>query len=211
MLKTMISACVFAMLALGATANAQTSATSRLPDDEPARALVFSPALVGTWKSAHQEMRLTTAFDEAVWGSNAKSVRTVELQIQPSGEGVLKVMKQVVDAKGRTVPASTSIEEATLTIGGSRPTISTRIEHDVTVQSAVRTYPDDPVDRWELDGLRVQIVTFADPGNDTLEVRVETPEGRGSFWETLWRDPRTTSRRSAAGSRPGVSGRRGES
>jgi hypothetical protein len=211
MLKTMISACVFAMLALGAATNAQTSATSRPPADQPVRSLVFSPALVGDWKSVPEEIQLTTAFDEAVWGPNAKSVRTVELQIQPSGEGLLKVTKRVVDAKGRKVPASTSVEEAKVTIGGSRDTISTRVEHDVTVQSAARTYPEDPVSRWDLAGLRVQIVTFTDADHDTLEVRVETPEGRGSFWETLRRDSRNTSRRSSAGSsaslsadRPGI-------
>jgi hypothetical protein len=199
-----MSACVFAMLAmlaLGPAANAQIPATSRPPADRQVGSQSFSPALVGNWKSAPEEIRLTTAFDEAVWGPNAKSVRTVELQIQPSGEGLLKVVKRVVDAKGRTVAASTSVEEAKVTIGGSRPTISTRVEHDVTVQSAVRTYPDEPLHRWELTGLRVQIATFTDADDDALEVRVETPEGRGSFWETLRRDSRSTTRRAASGAR----------
>jgi hypothetical protein len=199
-----MSACVFAMLALGVAANAQTSATSRPPADQPVGSPLFSPALVGNWKSVPEEIQLTTAFDEAVWGPHAKSVRTVELQIQPSGEGLLKVTKRVVDAKGRTVPASTSVEEAKVNIGGSRNTISTRVEHDVTVQSAARTYPGDPISRWELTGLRVQIATFTDADHDTLEVRVETPEGRGSFWETLRRDSRNTSRRAASGSRASV-------
>jgi hypothetical protein len=98
----------------------------------------------------------------------------------------------VLDARGRTVAASTSVEEAKLAIGESRPGASTRVEHDVKVVSAVRTYPDDPGYKWELTGLRVQIVTFADEDRNTLEVRVDTPDGRGSFWETLRRDGRGT-------------------
>ena len=66
----------------------------------------FTPALAGAWKSATDEMRLTTAFDESVWGKDAKSVRTVELTITPAGEGTLKVTRSVVEAKGRTVKGS---------------------------------------------------------------------------------------------------------
>ena len=37
-----------------------------------------------------------------------------------------------------------------------------------------------------IDGLRVGVITFNDkPGE--IEVRVDFPEGRGSFWETLRR------------------------
>jgi hypothetical protein len=206
------SACAFAMLALSTAANAQPAATSQRPDDEAGRSTQFSPALAGTWKSAPDEMALTTDFDVSVWGPNAKSVRTVELQIRPSGEGVLKVTRRVVDARGRTVPASTSVEEARLTIGGSRPTIATRVEHDVKVASAVRTYPDDAGSRWDLAGLKVQIVTFDDDADrNRLEVRFDTAEGRGSFWETLRRDARNPARRASERSRPGASRRRAES
>ena len=157
----------------------------------------FTPSLAGSWKSPPDEMRLTSAFDESVWGKDAKSVRTVELDLKPSGEGVMKVTRKVVDARGRTVAASTSTEEARLVIGGARKGVSTRIEHDVKVVTAVRTYPDDPGQKWDLSGLRVQVVTFEDGDRNTLEVRFDTPEGRGSFWETLRRSPpparRTTS------------------
>ena len=201
MVKRIFSACVFAMLAMNIVANAQTPAAAQRPDDEGDSAPLFSPALVGSWKSAPDEMRLTTAFDESVWGPNAKSVRTVELQVHPSGEADLTITKKVVDARGRTVAASTSVEKAMLSIGGSRPTIATRREHDVRVVNAVRTYPDEPDYRWELAGLRVQIVTFDDDDGNMLEVRVDTPEGRGSFWETLRRDARTPSRRTTKPSR----------
>ena len=155
----------------------------------------FTPGLAGIWKSAPEEMRLTSAFDESVWGPNAKSVRTVDLEIKPTGEGTLTVTRKVVDARGRTVTASTSVEEAQIVIGGSRKTISTRIEHDVKVASAVRTYPDDPGHKWNLDGLKVQVVTFEDGDRNTLEVRFDTPEGRGSFWETLRRNAPSSTRR----------------
>jgi len=158
----------------------------------------FTPALAGTWKSAPDEMRLTSAFDESVWGPNAKSVRTVDLEVKPSGEGTLTVTRKVVDAKGRTVPASTSIERAEIAIGGARKTISTRIEHDVKVLSALRTYPDDPGHKWDLNGLKVEVVTFEDGDRNTLEVRFDTPEGRGSFWETLRRSGGATNRRATS-------------
>jgi len=116
------------------------------------------------------------------------------LIIQPSGEGTLRVTKKVVDGKGRVVPASTSIEEAQLKLGGAASGVATRIEHQATVVKAVRLFPDDPSDRWPLDGLRVKIVTLQDADDDSIEIRYDTPEGRGSFWETLRRQRRTPQR-----------------
>jgi len=40
--------------------------------------------------------------------------------------------------------------------------------------------------------LKVELVTFTDGDGNTLEVRFDTPEGRGSFWETLRRSVRAT-------------------
>ena len=107
---------------------------------------------------------------------------------------MLTVLTRVVDARGRTVAASTAEQQATLEIGGSRHTVATRTEHDVKVLSAVRTYPDAPKDSWELKGLKVQLATFTDGDSNTLEVRFEPAEGTGAFWETLHRGARTTSR-----------------
>jgi hypothetical protein len=56
----------------------------------------------------------------------------------------------------------------------------------VTVKHAERRYPNDPAGTWTLQGLRVTVSTFADDPS-RIEVRVDTPEGRGSFWETLRR------------------------
>jgi len=132
-------------------------------------------------------MKLTSDFDKSVWGPNATSVRTVELVVRSATDATLRVVKRVLDAKGRVVPASTWIEEAQLRIGGAAPGVADRVEHDVTVANAVRLFPDDPGYKWMFEGLRVKIVTFTARDGNTLEVRYDTPEGRGSFWETLTR------------------------
>lgn len=196
MLTIVRSACAFAVLAVTTAASAQAPATHPADVDEGSTSS-FSAALAGTWKSAPEETPLSSAFDESVWGPKAKSVRTVELQIDSTGHGALKVVTKVLDARGRTVAASTSVQQAKLEIGGSRNTIATRMEHDVKVLSAVRTYPDDPKNSWDLTGLKVQLATFTDGDGNTLEVRFEPPEGKGSFWETLHRGTRSASPRAA--------------
>lgn len=185
------AAAVFMLCAHG-NATAQTparTADSGAPKaaGPPAAAATVSPRLAGVWASAPDELKLTSDFDRSVWGPEATSVRTVELTMEPSGEGTLTVTRKVVDAQGRTVAASTSIEEARIAVGGAQPGTAGRIDHEVTVVSAVRRYPDDPDYRWPLDGLKVQVVTFSDGDGESLEVRVDTPEGKGSFWETLRR------------------------
>jgi hypothetical protein len=147
-------------------------------------------ALIGTWNSAPDELKLTTDFDKSVWGANATSIRTVQLVVRSPTAATLRVVKRVVNAKRQTVPASTWIEEAELQLGAAAPGVADRIEHQVTVTKAVRLFPDDPTYKWPLDGLTVKVVTFTGRDPDTLEIRYDTPEGRGSFWETLKRAPR---------------------
>jgi hypothetical protein len=179
-IQLMTAGAVVLLSAAGATAQTSPAAQS----------------LTGTWRSAPDEMKLTTDFDKSVWGENATSIRTVELVVRSSTDATLRVVKRVVDGKGRTVAASTWIEEAQLRIGGSTPGAADRIEHDVTVASAVRLFPDDPDYKWAMDGLRVKLVTFTERDANTLEVRYDTPEGRGSFWETLTRARSATPSRS---------------
>ena len=190
--KSIVPACACLVFALTTFTHAHAAAPSQRTDG--AATAQVPPALAGTWRSASEELPLTSTFDQSVWGANAKSVRTVELRIQPSLDATLTINRKVVDARGRTVPASASVEEAKLVIGESHNGIATRVEHDVKVASAVRTYPDDPGSKWDLTGLRVQVVTFTDGDGNTLEVRVDTPEGPGSFWETLRRDGRAERR-----------------
>jgi len=149
-------------------------------------------ALIGTWKSVPDELKLTTDFDKSVWGANATSIRTVELVVRTQTEATLRVVKKVVNAKRQTVPASTWIEEAELQLGSSAPGVADRIEHEVTVTRAVRLFPDDPNYKWPLDGLKVKVVTFTDRDPNTLEVRYDTADGKGSFWETLKRGATAT-------------------
>jgi hypothetical protein len=161
------------------------SAASRSPSARPQ-----GETLTGAWRSEPYTRQLDTDFDKSVWGPNAQSVRTVELSIRAGGEATLTVTTRVLDARRRTVPGSTSIEVAQLVIGAARPTVGVRTEREVTVTSAERRYPDDPKSTWPIMGLRVQVTTLEDaPG--TIDLRFDTPEGRGSFWETL--------KRSAAG------------
>ena len=162
-----------------------------------ATAQTVNPSLVGSWKSAPDQLKLTSDFDKSVWGADASSVRTVDLVVRPSGEATLKVTKKVVDARGRTVPASTWVEESHLTLGGAQPAVAARVEHDTRVASAVRLFPDDPNYKWDLDGLRVKVVTFTDGDGNAIEIRYDTPEGKGSFWETLRRDRPAAPRRNA--------------
>jgi hypothetical protein len=142
----------------------------------------------GSWKSAPYELPLATDFDRSVWGPDARSVRNTQLRIQPTGEGILTVTRTVLDAKGKSVPGSTSIEEARIRVGARQESrIASREEYAVTVASAERRYPDDPGYKWPLEGLRVRLTVIEEEGRRNLEVRFDTPEGRGSFWETLRR------------------------
>jgi hypothetical protein len=168
--------------------SAQATPTSKPASTPPAD-------LVGSWASAASETPLSTDFDKSVWGPNAKSVRNVQLTIRTTGEATLTVTKKVLDAKGKTVPGSSSIEEAQIKVGGpAESAVAGRTEYAVTVVSAERRYPDDPGYRWALDGLRVKVAAVEEEGQRVLEIRFDTPEGRGSFWETLLRQGRNSRR-----------------
>ena len=145
-----------------------------------------APVLTGTWRSAIEETPLSSSFDESVWGKNARSTRVVEMTVKPTGDAMLTVTRKVLDARGREITAATSIERAELTIGTVQHAIDVRLDLSVTVKHAERRYPDDPKGTWVLEGLRVTVSTFNDDPS-RIEVRVDTPEGRGSFWETLRR------------------------
>jgi hypothetical protein len=143
-------------------------------------------ALIGTWRSVPEETPLSSEFDESVWGKNARAVRTVEMTVKAAGEATLTVTRKILDARRREIKAATSIEYAEVSIGAPQQENDLRADLGVTVKRAERRYPDDPGATWPMDGLRVTVSTFSDdPAR--LEVRVDTPEGRGSFWETLRR------------------------
>jgi len=170
---------------------AQTPSPSRktLPDDESSgTAPAAAPSLAGTWKARTERLPLTGDFNEKVWGKNAASVRDVTLAVKADGGATLTVSRKVLDARGRAVPGSPSIEQADVTIGDAKPGFATRLDHDVRVVKAERRYPDDAGDRWPLENLKVNVVSFSDT-HDQIEVRFEPADGQGSFSETLTRAP----------------------
>jgi hypothetical protein len=171
---------------------AQTSSShgshKTVSDDEsgPASVVPVSPAIVGTWHAQTERLPLTGDFNEKVWGKNAVSLRDVTLAVKSNGEGTLTVSKKVLDARGRVVPGSPSIEQADIMLGEAKPGLATRVDHDVRVVKAERRYPDNAGDKWPLENLRVSVVSFTDAKND-VEVRFEPADGNGSFSETLTR------------------------
>src|SRR5262245_2408221 len=155
----------------------------------PSASAASAHLLTGTWRATPEETPLSSEFDESVWGKNAKAVRTVDLTVKPTGDAALTVTRKILDAHGREIKAATSVEHADLMLGGAEPSKEVRSDLEVTVKRAERRYPDDPSGTWPLEGLRVTVSTFADDPS-RIEVRVDTPEGPGSFWETLHRATR---------------------
>jgi hypothetical protein len=143
-------------------------------------------ALSGTWQSEPDETPLSSAFDESVWGKNAVAIRSVQMTVGPTGDATLTVSRKVVDGRRHTVPGSQSVERVHLSLGTVQKSTDIRCDLMVSVKQAERRYPDEPGFTSPIEGLRVGVTTFpGDPGK--LEIRVDTPEGRGSFWETLRR------------------------
>ena len=172
------------------TASPPTKAPSpkTIPDDESAvtGAPAATPVPAGTWHGKTERLPLTGDFNEKIWGKNATSVRDVTLAVRTGGGATLTISRKVVDARGRVVPGSSSLEEAEVVIGQARRGFASRLDHDVRVVKAERRYPGAPADTWPLESLRVNVVTFTD-SRDTLEIRFEPSDGQGSFSEVLTR------------------------
>lgn len=140
--------------------------------------------LAGVWKAPEDRIPRATALDVQVFGPDAYEVKSVDLTIQPTGEGLLKVSKAVVGQKGRRY--APSVVEAKLVIGATRTSITGRIEPAVKVVSAEERYLDGSGDRWARDGSRVTI-SMAGLEDNQMELRFDTANGSESFGETMTR------------------------
>ena len=160
----------------------------------PAAPSAQPTALAGTWQSTADETPLNAPHQVAIWGKNAKEVRTVRMVIKPAGEAALTVTRRVIDARGRPVSGTTSIEHADVRLGSpAAATSGPRVDLPVTLERAERRYPDDPAGTFAIEGLRVTVTMFPDDAA-RLEVRLDFPEGRGSFWEELRRQSQRPAR-----------------
>jgi len=139
--------------------------------------------LAGAWKAPEYKMRRAGELDVQVFGPNAFDVRNVELTLDASGQGVLKISTSVLDQKGKTW-APTVIEAK---VAVSAPTAATagRCEPVVTVTSAEEHYTDETNYRAPINGAHAMIVV--DASGKQIDVRFETPKGAGSFWTTMTR------------------------
>ncbi|MGE0394288.1 MAG: hypothetical protein AB7I25_07815 [Vicinamibacterales bacterium] len=155
------------------------------------------PALAGVWKAQELKVPAATDLDRQVWGENASKVRNVQLLLEPDGAGTLRIASSVVDSKGRPKQYSQSVIEARVTLS-EPPAGGDRVQPQVTVVSAEERYLDDPKDVRKLDGVRlkVDLQTLDSP---ILNIFYETPQGNGSFGESL---QRTTRPKTASGAQP---------
>ena len=177
-----------AALALGGSLSAQiqTAVLHRAADegDVSTAGLVVPGWLAGRWTAAPFEMALSSDFHRSVYGPNARSVRRITLTMRPSGEGTFTVTNSVRDRSGKTVPGTRQIDEVTFTLGDLKREPGYQPRYTSHIVKAERRYPDDPQSTFPLDGAKLEL--FVPEGKTgALDVRFDTPEGSGSFWETL--------------------------
>lgn len=144
----------------------------------------FSPSLAGQWQSAPLELALTDEFHRSVYGDGARSVRTVTMTLQPSGDGVFRVESSVRDRRGHVVSGTQETQEVAFAMGTEVEEPGRPAHFGTRIVKAERRYADDPSSAFPRDGVTLAIYpSESKPGS--LEVRFDTPEGTGSFWETL--------------------------
>ena len=155
------------------------------------------PTLAGSWKAQELKVPASSDLDREVWGAGVSKVRNVQLLLEKSGSGTLRIASSVVDAQGRPKRFSQSVIEARVLV--AEPAAgSDRVQPVVTVVSAQEHYLDDPKDVRKIDGLRLKLDLATRDSRD-LNLFYETADGNGSFGETLRRlTPARTSSASAA-------------
>lgn len=169
-----------------------TSSSAVTQKPAPPKVQNAAESLAGVWRASQERTERYSQLDIDVFGPHAVDVRDVDLRIQPSGDGVLKVSTKVVDQKGKTY--SPAVIEAKLHIGPAEKTAVGLLQPAVTVVSAEERYLDGSGDHWSREGAQVQL-TAADLAGDELNLRFDPPGGRGSFGTTLKRQRTQTQHR----------------
>lgn len=148
-------------------------------------------SLAGVWKAPQYKMKRASEVGAQVFGANAFDIRNVDLTLEPSGEGVLKISTSVLDQKGKSwAPTLIEVKVTVAAPQTANTSVAGRCEPVVTVASVEERYLDDTNYRTPMPGSRVMLVT--DPAGKQIEVRFETPKGEGSFWSTLIRQTART-------------------
>lgn len=187
-MKPWIAAAVVLALGVPLSAQAQAASPHQAGNEEKPSTTgsVFPSWMAGRWSANPFEVTLSDDFHRSVYGPNAKSVRLVNMTLRPTGEGIFTVTSSVRDRAGRTVPGTREIDEVQFTIGGLKQEAGYQPRYSSEIVHAERKYPDDPKSAFPLDGVKLEL--FVPEGRTgTFDVRFDTPEGRGSFWETLHR------------------------
>jgi len=143
----------------------------------------LAKTLAGSWKAPQYKLKRGGDESTAVFGPNASDVRDVELTLDASGSGVLKITTSVLDQKGKTW-APTQVE-AKIALGMVTTTSNNRCDVAVTVASAEERYLDQTQYQAPIAGARVMMLV--DPLARQLDLRFETVKGPGSFWTTVRR------------------------
>jgi hypothetical protein len=139
-------------------------------------------SLAGTWKAPQYKMKRGSDVGAQIFGPNSFDLRDVDLTLDASGSGLLKITTSVLDEKGKTW--APTLVEADIAVGAAPPS-GTNCEPAVTVTRAEEQYLGELEYEAPLDGARVVII--ANPSAKQIELRFETPRGEGSFWTTLRR------------------------
>ena len=187
------------VVALGGSLSAQVS-TETVPhhaDDESEASntgIAVADWLAGRWAAPPFEIALDSDFHRSVFGPNARSVRQITLTMRPSGEGTFTVTNSVRDRSGKTVPGTRQIDEVTFTLGDLKREPGYQPRYTSRIVKAERRYPDDPQSTFRLDGAKLELIV-PEGKTGALDVRFDTPEGSGSFWETLRLVARPTARK----------------
>src|SRR5438874_13292299 len=110
----------------------------------------LTKSLAGVWKAPVYKMKRASEIGAQVFGENAFDIRNVELTLEPSGDGVLKISTSVLDQKGKTW--APTVIESKVTLGAPQTSAAGRCEPVVTVVSTEERYLDETNYRTTLDG-----------------------------------------------------------